>query len=64
VAPGTYVLSARANTTLDGPWANYPNDGRYVFFGGTSMAAPVVAGAAALVREWFATAHPGACQPW
>lgn len=53
VAPATDVVSCR--TQVRGStfgWGVYDKD--YVFAGGTSMATPLAAGAAALVREWLA----------
>jgi subtilisin family serine protease len=50
VAPGTWILSARSHAPGAGVlWGAYNGD--YVFSGGTSMSAPLAAGAAALVRE-------------
>ncbi len=61
VAPGTYIVSLRAGDN-DG-WstlgeaelaeAGGPLDTAYVLQGGTSMAAALTAGGAALVREWL-----------
>jgi uncharacterized repeat protein (TIGR01451 family) len=52
VAPGTNIISARAQNAdyLDN-WGAY--DEYYMYNGGTSMAAPLAAGAAALVREYY-----------
>ncbi|MBK8798846.1 MAG: S8 family serine peptidase [Anaerolineales bacterium] len=52
VAPGTWVLSVRAAQAPDGSfWGNFNQD--YAFMGGTSMATPLAAGGAAIVREWL-----------
>jgi subtilisin family serine protease len=54
-APGTYILSTFSSMTgMDG--LGYGSDGassRYVYNCGTSMSCPLVAGAAALVRQWL-----------
>ena len=51
VAPGTFILSVRAAQAPDGSfWRNF--DEHYAYTGGTSMATPLTAGSAALVREW------------
>lgn len=58
VAPGTNIVSIRSQA-LDssvngwGPYAPLPT--KYMFDGGTSMATPLVAGAAAVVRQYLRT---------
>ena len=52
VAPGTNILSARSHDGAAGTgWGAY--DSHYIYNGGTSMSTPLVAGAAALVRDWY-----------
>lgn len=50
VAPGTNILSTRSfHAKAQDLWGRYGDD--YVWSGGTSMSTPLVAGAAAVVRE-------------
>lgn len=54
VAPGTDVASTKSShAPLRNFWGAYPNNPAYGFMGGTSMAAPLVAGAAVLVRQYY-----------
>jgi hypothetical protein len=63
VAPGSFILSTRSRDTSSTGWASSA-DPLYYFNGGTSMATPLVAGCAALVREYLTAEHqlttPGA----
>lgn len=53
VAPGTDILSAKSKlASLQKFWGPGPQP-EYAYMGGTSMAAPLVAGCAALAREYF-----------
>lgn len=56
VAPGTDILSCRSSTApVRNFWGPHPANASYAYMGGTSMAAPLVAGCAALVREFYRT---------
>jgi serine protease AprX len=55
VAPGTDIASTKSSLApLRHFWGAYPSNPAYAFMGGTSMAAPLVSGCAALVREYYA----------
>ena len=61
VAPGTMIISARSHDPDAGRgWGVYDED--YLYMGGTSMATPLTAGAAAIVREWL-TERQGVSNP-
>lgn len=56
VAPGTDIISTRSKNTTDTGWGLVTGNTNYMFMGGTSMATPLTAGAAGLVRQWLVTA--------
>ncbi len=51
VAPGTSILSAHSRRANVGTFWGTSSDPLYCYMGGTSMATPIVAGAAAVVRQ-------------
>jgi serine protease AprX len=54
VAPGTDIISTRSDQAPDDNfWGLVDDDPAYAFMGGTSMACPLVAGCATLVRQYF-----------
>ncbi len=54
VAPGTDIVSTKSSRApLRNFWGPFGGSPKYAFMGGTSMAAPLVAGCAALVREYY-----------
>ena len=52
VAPGTDIISTRSRMATGTGWGTLSNT-NYIYMGGTSMATPLTAGAAALTRQWL-----------
>lgn len=53
VAPGTDILSVRSSQASGSGWGLYPSNSYYMYMGGTSMASPLSAGAATVVRDFL-----------
>ncbi len=56
IAPGTFILSTRSSQIASNhfAWGAFtPAKRHYMYMGGTSMATPLVAGSAALVRQYL-----------
>jgi serine protease AprX len=53
VAPGTAILSTKSRVATADGWGPYLPDPRFFFDGGTSMATPLVAGCATVVRQYL-----------
>lgn len=52
VAPGTDIVSLRSRASSDTGWGVLAANTNYCFLGGTSMATPLAAGAATLIRQY------------
>ncbi len=52
VAPGTDIVSTRSRAASSSGWGLLAANTNYCFMGGTSMATPLAAGAATLVRQY------------
>lgn len=57
IAPGINIISTRSKMASGEGWGTVTGNTNYLYMGGTSMATPLVSGAAALTREWLAKEH-------
>ncbi len=55
VAPGTDIISTRTRKVAATGWGTVSGNTNYIYMGGTSMATPLTAGAAGLLRQWVTT---------
>jgi len=55
VAPGTSIVSVKSSVGSNSCSSLFSSNGNYSYCSGTSMAAPITAGAAVLVREYYST---------
>ncbi|MCD6387936.1 MAG: S8 family serine peptidase [Desulfobulbaceae bacterium] len=55
IAPGTFILSTRSSMIAlnNTAWSSFSPSRSYFYMGGTSMATPLTAGGAALIREYL-----------
>jgi PGF-pre-PGF domain-containing protein len=55
VAPGTYIISTKSSVKSQNYelWDDYDANSNYTYGGGTSMSTPIVAGTAALIRQYY-----------
>ncbi|WP_342304514.1 putative Ig domain-containing protein [Methanolobus sp. ZRKC5] len=53
VAPGTFIASTKSSQASWYDWGIVTENTNYAYLGGSSMSTPIVAGSAALVREYY-----------